>query len=131
MGTSAPRKPARVTTDVEQLNTSKYEQASAMLTSLLMLIGVITIAMFVAWLTATIVWDRPVADVVLEDVGGGSSGNTMPGGERDLEDPSPEEIKEVMVEDKSADQGFEAITSLEKSFADGRPRAASIQAALP
>lgn len=112
MATSAPRRVTRVTTEVEQLNTSKYEQASAMLTSMLMLLGVITAGMFVAWLTATIVWDRPVAEVVLEDVGGGSSGNTMPGGEKDLEEPSPEEVKEVMVEDKAADAGFEAITSM-------------------
>ena len=83
-----------------------------MLSSLLLLIGVITLAMFVVWLGVSIRWERPVADVILEDVGGGSSGNTMPGGERDLEDPSPEEIREVMVEDKSADSGFEAITSL-------------------
>ena len=112
MATSAPRRPIPVTTEVEHLNTSKFEQASAMLTSMLMFLGVLTFGMFVAWLTATIVWDRPVADVVLEDVGGGSSGNTMPGGEKDLEDPSPEEVKEVMVEDKAADAGFEAITSL-------------------
>ena len=112
MATSAPRRPIPVTTEVEHLNTSKFEQASAMLTSMLMFLGVLTFGMFVAWLTATIVWDRPVADVVLEDVGGGSSGNTMPGGEKDLEDPSPEEVKEVMVEDKAADTGFEAITSL-------------------
>jgi len=112
MATSVPRQPTRDTTEVEHLRTSNFEQASAMLTSMLMLIGVITIAMFVAWLSATIVWDRPVADVVLEDVGGGSSGNTMPGGEKDLEDPSPEEVKEVMVEDKATDAGFEAITSL-------------------
>ena len=111
MASPTPRRPTRVTTNVDQLVTSKHEQASAMLSSMLLLLGVVTIGMFVAWLSATIVWDRPVAEVVLEDVGGGSFGNTMPGGERDLEEPSPEEVKEVMVEDK-ADQGFEAITSM-------------------
>ncbi len=110
---SAPLRPSkRLETDVGQLNMSKSEQASAMLSSVLLMLGVITVAMFVAWLSATIVWERPVVPVTLEDVGGGSWGNTMPGGERDLEEPSPEEVREVMVEDKNSDQGLEAITSL-------------------
>ena len=84
MATAAPRKLSRVKSDVAQIGTSKYEQASAMLSSALLLLAMMTIVMFIVWLSATIIWDRPVAKVTLQDVGGGGSGNNMQGGDKDM-----------------------------------------------
>jgi hypothetical protein len=110
MATAAPRRMNRVKLDAAQLGTSKYEQASAMLSSMLLLLGMITIVMFLVWLSATIVWDKPVARVTLEDVGGGGSGDSMTGGDKNLEEPNPEEVPEVV--EQKVDQALESITSL-------------------
>ncbi|MCE9527793.1 MAG: hypothetical protein K8R36_17255 [Planctomycetales bacterium] len=81
-----------------------------MLSSMLLLLGMMTIVMFLVWLSATIIWDRPVAKVTLEDVGGGGSGNNMTGGDKDLEEPNPEEVPEVV--EQKVEQALESITSL-------------------
>ena len=85
MASAAPRRLTRVKTDVAQIGTSRYEQASAMLSSILLLLGMMTIIMFLVWLSATIIWDKPVAKVTLEDVGGGGKGNNMTGGDKYVE----------------------------------------------
>jgi hypothetical protein len=110
MASAAPRRLTRVKTDVTQIGTSRYEKASAMLSSMLLLLGMMTIIMFLVWLSATIIWDRPVAKVTLEDVGGGGSGNNMTGGDKDLEEPNPEEVPEVV--EQKVEQALESITSL-------------------
>ena len=110
MAPKAPLKLTRVKTDMTTIGTSRYEQWSAMLSSMLLLLGMMTIVMFLIWLSATIIWDRPVARVTLEDVGGGGSGNSMTGGDKDLEEPNPEEIPEVV--EQKVEQVLESITSL-------------------
>lgn len=110
MASQAPRKLTRVKTDMAAIGTSRYEQASAMLSSMLLLLGMITIIMFLVWLSATMIWDRPVAKVTLEDVGGGGSGNSMTGGDKDLEEPNPEEVPEVV--ETKVEKALESITSL-------------------
>ncbi|MGI8982236.1 MAG: hypothetical protein ACR2FY_23635 [Pirellulaceae bacterium] len=109
MASAAPRRLTRVKTDVAQLGTSKYEQASAMLSSMLLLLGMMTIVMFLVWLSATIIWDKPVARVTLEDVGGGGSGN-MAGDDKNLEEPNPEEVPEVV--ELKVDQPLESIATM-------------------
>ena len=110
MASGAPRRLSRVKTDVVTIGTTKYEQASAMLSSMLLLLGMLTVVMFLVWLFATIVWDKPVAKLVLEDVGGGGSGSNMTGGDKDLEEPNPEEVPEVV--EQKVEQTLESITSL-------------------
>ena len=109
MASAAPRRLTRVKTDVVQLGTSKYEQASAMLSSMLLLLGMMTIVMFLVWLSATIIWDTPVARVTLEDVGGGGSGN-MAGDDKNLEEPNPEEMPEIV--ELKVDQPLESISTM-------------------
>jgi len=110
MATAAPRKLTRIKSDVTQIGTSKYEQASAMLSSLLLLLAMMTIVMFIVWLSATIIWDQPVARLTLEDVGGGGRGDNMQGGDKDLEEPNPEEVPEVV--EVKVDQTLDSITSI-------------------
>lgn len=81
-----------------------------MLTSLLLLIGMLTLVMFLVWLSTRLIWSYPVAKVTLEDVGGGGSGSTMTGGDKDLEEPNPEEVPEVV--EQKVEQSLESITSL-------------------
>lgn len=110
MASAAPRRMTRVKTDIGPIGTSRYEQASAMLSSMLLLLGMLTVVMFLVWLFATINWDKPVAKLKLEDVGGGGSGSNMTGGDKDLEEPNPEEVPEVV--EQKVEQALESITSL-------------------
>ena len=67
-----------------------------MLIAVLLFLGVVTLLMFGIWLSSRFFRIRPAVPVrVLEDVGGGGSGNSMAGGERELEEPAPEELQEV------------------------------------
>jgi hypothetical protein len=100
----------RVNLDVAQIGTSKYEQWSAMLSSVLLLLGMITIVMFIVWLTATIKWGKPVAIIKIEDVGGGGKGDTKADSERDLEEPNPEEMPEVV--EQNVESSLESISSV-------------------
>lgn len=110
MASAAPPRLTRVKTDVGPIGTSRYEQASAMLSSMLLLLGMLTVVMFLVWLFATINWSKPVAKLALEDVGGGGSGSNMTGGDKDLEEPNPEEVPEVV--EQKVEQALESITSL-------------------
>lgn len=67
-----------------------------MLIAALLMLGAITLLMFGAWLSSRLFRIRPAVPVrVLEDVGGGGSGAGATGGsERELEEPSPEELQE-------------------------------------
>jgi hypothetical protein len=91
--------------------TTRHEQVSAMLSSLLLLLGVITTGMFAGWVSATAVWDRPTAQVHMEDVGGGDLGDSPTGGEKELVQPAAEEMKEVAAPERVAPV-LESITSL-------------------
>ena len=110
MASAPTRRLTRPRTDIAQIGTSKYEQASGMLTSLLLLFGMMTLVLFLAWLSTRIVWTFPVAKVTLEDVGGGGSGNSMSGGDKDLEEPNPEEVPEVV--EQKVEQSLESVTSV-------------------
>lgn len=110
MASAAPPRIRRVKLDVAQTGTSKYEQWSAMLSSILLLLGMITIVMFIVWLTATIRWGKPVAIIKIEDVGGGGKGNTLADSNKDLEEPNPEEMPEVV--EQKVESSLESISSV-------------------
>jgi hypothetical protein len=110
MASAAPPRVKHVKLDVAQIGTSKYEQWSAMLSSILLLLGMITLVMFIVWLTATIKWGTPPVQLVLEDVGGGGKGSTATGGDKDLEEPNPEEMPEIV--EQKVDQSLESISSV-------------------
>src|SRR5919107_5767372 len=81
----------RPVTDGVELKTTSYEKASIGLTSILMLFGVITFLMFLIWLSSQWKWERAVATVGLEDVGGGGKGDNLTE-DRDMEIPGMEEM---------------------------------------
>ena len=110
MSSATPRRITRAKMDVAQIGTSKYEQWSGMLSSILLLLGMVTIVMFLVWLSANIVWDTPVAKLTLEDVGGGGKGSSMSGGDKDLEEPNPEEVPEVV--EQKVEQALESISTV-------------------
>lgn len=92
--TSAPAR-MRPVTEVAELKTTSYEKASIGLTAVLMLFGAITLLMFIIWLSAQLVWDRPVASIEpLESVGGGGKGDNL-SEDRDMEVPGMDEVPEL------------------------------------
>ena len=117
MATQTPRIPTATKSGMETLGTTRHEQASAMLSSILLLLGVITTGMVLAWLSATIVWNRPKAPRTTVDVGGGFNGDSPTGGEKELDVPGPDEARDVMVVEGQGDQAFESITSMVSSQA--------------
>lgn len=106
-----PHQPSPIKTSMEINGATRHEQASAMLWSLLLLVGVVTTGMFVAWMSASIVWNRPIAQVTVEDVGGGSSGDKLTGGEKELLQPGVEEMQEVAAP-AQVDPVLDSISSL-------------------
>lgn len=80
-----------------------------MLVALLLILGFITLMMFLIWLSTRIFWVAPPVPVTLLDVGGGGSGQVV-GGEKELEEPNPEEITELV--DPPIEQSLEAISSV-------------------
>jgi hypothetical protein len=104
--TQQERRPARSL----ELKESRYDQVSSLLVSLLVLLGLITSLMFIIWLSTRLFWQRPpVAVQMLEDVGGGSSGDNLTAAEPEFEEPLPEEVPltEPPVEDT-----FESISTV-------------------
>lgn len=91
-----------------ELKTTSYEKASVGLTAVLLLFGAITFLMFLIWLSAQFRFERPVAAVGLEDVGGGSQGDNLE--DRDMEVPGMDEIPELM--EPKVEQSLESITQV-------------------
>lgn len=106
-----PHQPPPVKTSMGISGTTRHEQVSAMLWSLLLLVGVVTTGMFLAWMSATIVWNRPIPQVSVKDVGGGSFGDNLTGGEKELLQPGAEEMKEVAAPER-VDSVLESINGL-------------------
>jgi hypothetical protein len=81
---------------VESLRISRYDQTSGLLLTVLLTLGTITLLMFLIWLSSRTVWVSPAVPVtVLEDVGGGGSGNMAPA-EREIEEPPTSEVQEMV-----------------------------------
>lgn len=93
-----------------ELRVSNYDQVSAMLVAVLVIFGFIVLMMFLIWLSTQMFWVTPAVPVtMLEDVGGGGSGQ-MTGGERQLEEPNPEELTELV--DPPIEQSLQAISAI-------------------
>jgi hypothetical protein len=76
------------------LRASRYDQVASILVSALIVLGVVTLTMFLIWLSSRLVFVTPAVPVtVLEDVGGGGSGpGPLSGGQGELEAPSLNEM---------------------------------------
>src|SRR5262245_24567451 len=74
------------------LRTSRYDQVAGVLLTTLVVLGTVTLLMFMVWLSNRLFWTPPAVPVtVLEDVGGGGSGQVY-GSEQQLEEPSATEV---------------------------------------
>ncbi|MDX1947275.1 MAG: hypothetical protein SFU86_17875 [Pirellulaceae bacterium] len=105
----APASPLR--TRASEMETSRYDQVSGMLIAVLILLGLATLMMFVIWLSSRLVWVTPAVPVrVLEDVGGGGSGDNFAAGEAELEEPLPTEVQDVV--EPPPDQTIQSISSV-------------------
>ncbi|HEX5102292.1 MAG TPA: hypothetical protein VFV87_00675, partial [Pirellulaceae bacterium] len=56
------------------LGVSRYDQVAGLLVAVLVLLGFITLMMFLIWLSTRMFWVAPAVPVTLLDVGGGGSG---------------------------------------------------------
>lgn len=82
-----------------------------MLVAVLILFGFVTLMMFVIWLSTRMFWLSPAVPVkVLEDVGGGGSGENFSGSQREFEEPSPEEVQELT--EPPVEQSLQTISSV-------------------
>src|SRR5687768_11277774 len=94
----------------DELATSRYDQVSGLLVAVLFVLGFITLMMFLVWLSTRLFWVQVAVPVtILEDVGGGGSGQVL-GGEQELEEPSPEELQEVT--DPPIEMSIESIAAV-------------------
>ena len=109
MTTAPAPAPASRDSRASGMNVSRYDQVSGMLVAVLIILGFITVMMFLIWLSTRVFWVEPPVPVTLLDVGGGGSGQVA-GGERDFEEPNPEEINEVV--DQPIEQTLESIVSV-------------------
>jgi hypothetical protein len=100
---------ARPVVEGVELKTTSYEKASIGLTSILMLFGAITFLMFLIWLSSQWKWQRAVATVGLEDVGGGGQGDNLTE-DRDMEIPGMDEMPELA--EPEVEQSLESITQV-------------------
>ncbi|QDU25712.1 hypothetical protein ETAA8_07820 [Anatilimnocola aggregata] len=90
------------------LQVSTYDQVAGVLMSVLMIFGFIVGLMFLVWLSNREWPVRPAIPVmVLEDVGGGGSGNGQ-GTEQEFQEPTAEELVEVT--EPKLEQTLDAIS---------------------
>lgn len=109
--THPPQAPRPNRTIVE-IGATTYEQVSSWMTALLLMLGILTFLLFIVWLTNRIRFTPAPTQVEManEDVGGGGHGNGLAGGERDFEEPTPEELPEMNQE--KVDQSLADIAAL-------------------
>jgi hypothetical protein len=93
------------------LRASRYDQVASMLVTTLLVLGTVTLLMFLIWLSSRITWQTPAVPItVLEDVGGGGSGQVL-GSEQQFEEPSPSQVREVAV-GMPVEQSVESIAAV-------------------
>src|SRR5262245_66003620 len=74
---------------------SRYDQVSGLLVAVLIVFGFVTLMMFFVWLSSQLFAVRMAVPVtVLEEVGGGGSGQ-LQAGEREMEETNPEELQQL------------------------------------
>src|SRR3954462_208654 len=112
MAASHPRKSSRPIAPVGNLRISRYDQVAGMLLSTLMVLGVVTLLMFLVWLSGRLFWVTPgVPVMVLEDVGGGGSGQVL-GSEQQFEEPTPQEVQPQPVAQISVEQTLQSVSTV-------------------
>jgi hypothetical protein len=79
-----------------------------MVVALLVILGFIVLIMFAVWLSMRIKYNVAVPVTMVEDLGGGGSGNNTPGAEQQLEEVSPEEVQDL--QEVSVEQTLQAVT---------------------
>src|SRR5262245_43981646 len=93
------------------LRVSRYDQVAGLLLATLLVLGVVTLLMFVVWLSSRLFWVAPAVPVtVLEDVGGGGSGQVL-GSEQQFEEPTPQEVREPRAE-ASVEQTLNSVSTV-------------------
>lgn len=97
------------------LRASRYDQVASLLLACLLVFGCVTAFMFFIWLSRRILITRPAVPVtVLEDVGGGGSGQVL-GTEQQFEEPSPQEAPQSATAATAAvsfEQSLNAVASV-------------------
>jgi hypothetical protein len=94
MATTSAHRPSRLEPHSGGLRVSRYDQVSSTLVAAVIVLGVVTLMMFLVWLSSRVLWVAPAVPVtVLDDVGGGGSGSgPYSGGEGELQEPSSDEF---------------------------------------
>ena len=88
MATSTAPRPKPVTHAATSLRLSRYDQVAGMLLATLLVMGTITALMTLILFADRLFWVTPAVPVtVLEDVGGGGSGQVL-GSEQAFEEPT-------------------------------------------
>ena len=101
---------SRLSEGTEQgtLRASRYDQVASLLLTSLLVLGCATALMFLVWLSNRMLVSTPAVPVtVLEDVGGGGSGQVL-GSEQQFEEPAPQEVQQKAT---TADVSFEQTLS--------------------
>jgi hypothetical protein len=110
----ARQRHARLPQDVGQLRVSRYDQVASTLLASLLVLGCITVLMFLIWLSQRVFITRlPPPVTMLEDVGGGGSGQVL-GTEQQFEEPSPQEAPQAASPTAaiSLEQSINAVASV-------------------
>lgn len=103
--------PSRARQTPTEMSVSRYDQVAGMLVAVVFILGFITLMMFIIWLSSRMfLVQPPVAVQMLEDVGGGGSGENLAGAEQELQEPSPEEVQQI--EEPSVTESLSAISSV-------------------
>ncbi len=111
MSASSQSPPSRSRLSPTELQVSRYDQVAGLLLAVLIVLGFVTAMMFVLWLSSRMfLLQPPVAVTMLEDVGGGGSGENMAGGQQELQEPSPEEVQQV--QEPSVTESINALSSI-------------------
>jgi hypothetical protein len=95
------------------LRVSRYDQVASLLLAGLLVMGSVTLLMFLVWLSNRIFLETPAVPVtVLEDVGGGGSGQVL-GSEQQFEEPAPAEMQQApQTVQFSAEQALTSVASV-------------------
>ena len=97
--------------DSYRLRTSRYDRASSLLLSLLILIGLVVLVLLITWLTNQIFVSQTAVPVELADFDGGDG---PVGGGHPLEAPTPEEIQELEIEEPVLSETLNVISEVVK-----------------
>jgi hypothetical protein len=112
MRSPARAKSIRPTLHTGTLRLSRYDQVAGMLLATLLVFGVVTLLMFLVWLSNRLFYVTPAVPVtVLEDVGGGGSGQVL-GSEQQFEEPSAGEVQQATSEAVSVEQTVNSVSAV-------------------